>query len=240
MNDPHRPRREDPARTGPHRAWSGIWRQTDVPGGNARGAAEAWSDVVTEGVELGYRVIEEQIRLGQRVAQQINTRTYGAGPMTNDAREMFERLLGYYTTMTSLWLRVLGSLVGAHDLLRGLDELRRPYAEPAPDPRVAPAAAPAAASVATSIEILAAGPTHVQLELRPGSDTLLLATPELRALGPTNPPLRDVAFQPGAVDRPMRLRIRVPDGPPPDTYYGVVVDTATGRAQGTLSVRVPA
>src|SRR5262245_50751655 len=204
MSDPSRLKREDPARTGPNRQWGGVYRASEAAG-------TSWTEVVREGVELGYRVIEDQILQGQRVAQQINTRSYGPTAMGADVRETSDRIINYYTSVASLWLGFLGSLVGAPDLGRSLAGAAwlRPASAAGSSPT--PPESPAHRPVGTSIDIVSTRPTHLELELAPQSEYLALATPGLRALNPQSPPLTDVAFEPGGEGRVLRLRIRVPD-----------------------------
>ncbi len=72
----HRPRhrREDPQRTGPIRNAGGAWQERE----RQRAPEEPADDAVSAGVRAGYRVIEEQIRRGRRMAQGLDDepRTY--------------------------------------------------------------------------------------------------------------------------------------------------------------------
>ena len=88
------------------------------------------------------------------------------------------------------------------------------------------------------IEIIAACPTQVTLQLYPQTGERSFMTPGLQAMDPDKPPLTDVTFTPSGDNGQASVRIRVPEGQPPDTYTGAVLDRVTGRPQGTLSVRV--
>lgn len=234
--------REDPARTEPIRDWSTLYRQSNSwnsrdASANPKSGDEATrgglcSDTVAQGVKLGYRVIEEYMRQGQRIAQQINNRSYGLGTMGNDIREISEQMLRYYSDLVSLWLDLMGSIAGNPDLIRNLFGLWQPQSEPSVN------AAPANGATTVSIEVVSARPAQVTLDLRPQSEGLPLATHGLRALDPEKPPLTDITFEPGADNGPVSLRIRVPEGQPPGLYTGVVIDRDTGQPRGTLSVRI--
>ena len=85
MSDRQRLHREEPVRTGPNRNWSTLYRPntniSSTPSGNSPSAdhpaqGHPWNDAVSHGVKLGYRVIEEYLRQGQRAAQQFNNRAY--------------------------------------------------------------------------------------------------------------------------------------------------------------------
>lgn len=244
MSDRERLRREDPVRTGPIRSWSTLYRRPDSwdypnaaaePNPAADEAPRAsWTDTVTYGVELGYRVIEEQIRQGQRVAEQLNDRTYGPRAMSNDVREAAQRLLYFYADTGALWFDFFASLAGGN-----VDLVRRFLGGPlAPTPAAASRTAHAPAGV--SIDILAVRPTQVRLDLHSDGDALTrpLAAQPLSAHEVGVPPLTDVTFARGA--RGLELRVRVPDTQRPGVYTGTVIDRDTGEIRGTLTVRVTA
>lgn len=242
MSDRRRLRREDPVRTEPIRNWSTLYRGSNSwdsrnPSADPKSADKAtpggsWNDVVAQGVKLGYRVIEEYMRQGQRIAQQINNRSYGPGAMGNDIRDLAERMLRYYTDLASLWFDLMGSIAGNPDLMRNLFGLWQPKSEPSAN------ATPVNGAMAVSIEIVSTRPTQVTLDLRPQSAGLFLATHGLRALDPEKPPLTDITFERSLDHGLTSLRIRVPEGQPADIYTGVVIDRDTGQPRGTLSVRI--
>lgn len=241
MNDRERLHREDPIRTDPIREWAKLWRRPDSWGirgptakpqaGEGPSPADSWSDVVAGAVDLGYRVVDEQIRQGQRVAQQINNQSYGPGTMGTDAQEIGERLVRYSADAWALWMDFLNALLGNSDLIRNAP---RPF-----QPTAAPSARSTAEKPATvSVEIASSRPARVTIELQPKSEGRPLATFELRALDASKPPLTDIAFERDPSNEIVSVRIRVPDGQPSGVYTGVVVDRETGQARGTLSVRV--
>jgi hypothetical protein len=181
-------------------------------------------------VELGYRVIEDQIRQGQRVAEQLNSRSYDSGAMGGDLREVADRVWRYYTDVGGLLVDFLSSLASDGDLVRRLfGEWQRRSESSTP--------ASTNGAVAISIEISSAGPARVTLDLRPHSEKMPLVCRELRALDAEKPPLTNVAFEPGA-EGLVSLRIRVPEAHPPGIYAGAVIDSDTGQPRGTLSVKL--
>jgi len=237
MNDRPRLRREDPARTEPIRNWSTLYRRDDSwespsPAGAGRGGS--YGDVVTEGVELGYQVIEEQIRHGQRVAKQINKRVYNAGAMGNDVREVAERILRYSADLSALWFEFLVSMVGSTDVT---DLLRTLFRQPTGKPE-ATAAPDSTGTAAVSIEIVSSRPVRVTLDLRPEARGRSLCAQDLRAPESGKPPLTQVTFEHAPGGGASTVRIRVPDTQPPGTYSGAVIDRDTGDPRGTLSVRL--
>ena len=60
----------------------------------------------------------------------------------------------------------------------------------------------------------------------------------LRAADAEIPPLAGAAFVPDPDGGPMTLRLAVPDDQPDGIYNGLVIDAASNRPVGTLSVRI--
>ena len=228
MEERPRLKRPDPERVDPIRNWSqillgpqrasGASPDSESSGEPRRDAT--WGDAVSDGVKLAYRVAEEQIRLGQRVAQQINERTYGLGSMGSDMREVTDRMMRGWMDLSALWLEMLGTLVGS----------------------VRPAAAGSAESTGhgrarVSLDIASSQPAQVTLEIEPEAEREQLTVYELRCPETRNPPLTDVGLETAKYGRGLQLRLRVPATQPPGLYSGVVVD-GTGNVRGTLSVRI--
>lgn len=247
MSDEQRLRRDKLGRTGPIRNWSTLYRGTTTPDANGTAphqdsshnaeSAAPWSSVVTHGVKLGYQVVEEHIRQGQRVAQQVNNRSYTPKKVGNDVQELLGRIVRYYTDLGSLWGELADSLVTNPDFIGNL--LRREQSPTSPQtPTPAPTSSSPPPSRSPAIEVVATQPTQVTLDLQPGSEGLNLATYGLLASDPQKPPLTDITFQPASDKTRLLLRIRVPEGQLPDTYTGVVVDKSTNLPRGTLTVRI--
>jgi hypothetical protein len=240
VTDRRRLHRPEPERTEPLRHWSNLYRASESwqPNGtsdashDAAPEPEAWSDVVADGVAVGYRVIEEQIRQGQRVAEQIGAASYGPAAMSGDVREAGERLVRFSADLVALWMDFVNASLANGDLLRGVSAA---FAAPGAA-AAAPTTAPAAGAVA--VEVQSARPLRVSVELKPGSEGRGLATHGLRALEPDKPALVDVAFVADGDRAQPVLRLRVPDGQPPGVYSGVVLDAQSGEPLGTLTARL--
>ena len=229
MNDRERLHRDDPVRSGPYRSWSTLFRSSERDGGapaGDRGPTSDWSDVVSRGVELGYRVIDEQIKQGQRVAEQIASQSYGPSAMGNDTQEIGERLMRASADALGIWFELLTTLFGRGDLLAPwMPGGRRPDAGMARPTRMA-------------VEVASVRPSRVTLDLQPGSAGRALLVHALHAVDPATPPLADVAFDLDPSAEMVGVRIRVPDAQSPGLYAGVVVDRQTGEPRGTISVRI--
>jgi hypothetical protein len=239
MDDGERLHRRDPVRSAPIRDLATAFRDGDswgkgAPNGTAAADGDSCDgslgDVISSGVALAYRVINDQIRQGQRVAEQLSDQYYppGAG---RDAMEVGEKLVQASTEAWRVWLDFLTKLFGGADFPGNL-----PAAWSSVLPAVA--AAPPQRPPAVSVEVSAARPTRVTLELRPKAAGRPLATFDLRSVEATKPPLTDVTFECGLPGEIVGVRIRIPNGQPPGTYTGVVVDRDTGDSLGTMSVRI--
>lgn len=247
-------RREDPVRTEPIRNFSNAfrsepWEDPDRygpgdpsgpgPAGPAGGerSRTSWSDVVSRGVELGYQVIEEQIRQGQRAARDLNDRPYDIGRMSDDLWEATERTFRYYSEMTGLWMQLLA---GMPWMSPAMGAWTRPWGRP-PERGQEPEPRPAESGwrrVAATLEVDSQRPVSVELDLHtPGDADLLLGTLGLHSLE-GHKPLTDITFEPGVVRDGVHLRLRVADDQPAGFYSGAVFDQRSGRPQGTLSVRI--
>jgi len=230
MEERQRLKRQDPERVAPIRNWSTVFRSPESPKTSDRedgtGAAaprngSGFGDGVTNAVKLAYRVADENIRLGKRVAQQLNDRTYDLGAMRGDFQDLTERTVRSLTDLTALWFETLGSLLGA------ARSAGQSGTEKARD----------GGGAGVSVDVMSTQPAQVTLDLQPRARDWPLTVYALRAPDPTCPPLTDVALEPAKDGRGVRIRLRVPPGQPAGQYSAVVVDSK-GMPCGTLAVRV--
>lgn len=254
-----RPRvtRPEPERTTPRRSWATLFgRPTDGSGASPGTAAPAEdgssepraSETVTRAVELGYRVIDDYIRQGQKAAERLATRAWSAETALRDTQDLTARMTRHASDLVGLWLEALdtANLTGAWRTTErpgGAPEPSGGAAGVAPDEveHAAPAA-PAATSDAAcgrtriAIEIASARPAAVTVDLRSADAARPLVVHALRAVEPEKPRITEVAIEPATPDAPARLRIRVPDGQPAGTYDALVIDQATSRPVGSVSL----
>jgi hypothetical protein len=239
-------RREDPERTGPIRQWSTLFRSSETRSSNmateqnhdtSDGAHKA-DDVISRAVEIGYEVIEEQIRQGKRVAESLTTaRPDQANGAQSGGKELIERLLHFYTDLGSLCFELMESIIRNP----GVGELLRPQPNGTQAPPFAARAPNGSGSKTASVatEVSSVMPVRVTLSLDEDIPAhCALGIHELHALDRTKPPLRAVSFRNGSADGRQTLRVSVPDGQPPGTYSGAVIDSSTNEPRGTVSVVV--
>lgn len=252
MAEHDRLHRENPERDAPIRNWSALYRKADswtasfsetTTQTTAKTSENGdFSDPLSHGVKLGYQVIEEHIRQGQRIAQQINSRSYNLKNASNDVSELVDRLVRDSTNLLSLWFQFMASLTQTAESFRPASTTPQqpfsPSANGAAQHHAATASAPAQQPATVSIELVASCPTQVTLSLSPQAERLALVSPGLHALGGEKPPLTDIRFTPCRDNQPALLRLVIPPGHPADCYSGVLVDSVTGAPQGTVSVHV--
>jgi hypothetical protein len=196
----HRP---DPVRDRPIR---------DVP---SYARDHAWgqrADPVGEGVRLGYSVLDEQMREGQRLAERLRGAARGQPPL--DLGALIERALNIYRDIGALAFAATEALA------------RSPGGARAPEPP--PPAAPRGAAYA--LEVRSSRRVSVKLDLHGAG------APSVGPLAQRGaPPIESVGFEPGSV-----LRLEIGDDQPAGVYNAVVVDAGSGEPLGTLTVRIPA
>ena len=241
MTQQERLHRQDPKRAEPIRNLTAYLRNSHSwgetrPGegheghGDGGKPSETVDDVLTHGVNLGYKIIDEQIRQGKRVAEALrNRRRFGGekGGGDGEINALVSRLMGLTKDMGSLCFDSLEMALRSPLSLAGRGGGGQ-QGEPPP---------PAFAESKLSIEIASARRAQVTLDLppRPPYTPLVHA---LHAANPAFPPLAAVRFElrPGSAT-PV-LVVEIPDGQPPSTYTGVVVEQETNEPVGTLVIRV--
>jgi hypothetical protein len=215
---PPLPRRE------PQRAWSGA------------------GDVVSRAVDLGYRVVDEYIRQGQRAAERLGARTPMTDAMGQDVQDLAVRMAQYTSDAFTLWLQLVDATLGANGqrlaapvMPRGSESVPTP---PMPRGWESVATAPERRAVRLRLDVTGPGGVEATLDLAPEACGRALTVQALRAADPAKPHLSDVRVIAAGGDEPATLVVRIPDDQPPDLYSGIVVDAESGRLAGTVAIRV--
>ena len=132
MSELARLKRPDPQRTRPERAPLGVFRDPGPaqPGGarTRKGAAgtplSTAEDAVVYGVRLGYRVAEEQIVKGQRLARRLRSASQRSG--SGDVGDMIDATLKLSKQLGILWVEIAETLLKSPNLLRSVFARLRP------------------------------------------------------------------------------------------------------------------
>lgn len=228
MSERERVTRPVPERTGPIRSWSTLLGAGPVARGPDQPGA---TDVVSQAVSLGYRVVEEYLRQGERAARVLGGRTDGVATGSRDVQDLTARMAQYVQDFLGLWIELV-------ELAAAGTTLRRP-APPATNGAAPPPAAPVPTSpslMRVRLEVASARAVEVTVDLRSEASSAPLVVHDLRAAALDLPRLTGVVLEPGD---PPCLRLRVGNDQPAGVYHGVIVELPTSRAVGTVTVRVP-
>ena len=188
------------------------------------------TDALAHGVKLGYKVIEEQILQGQRLAQRLGKAAgRSSATASGELSTLIERVLHLYKDMGALCFDAVETLARSPALRSGI---ARAWQGPADSD------ATSGSDTRFAIEVASARRTQVTLELRHRSGRFIPIVHALHAADPAIAPLTGVHFKMEAASLTPMLQVDIPDLQPPATYTGVVVDSATNEPRGTLCVRL--
>jgi hypothetical protein len=233
MDNHERVHRPDPERIEPKRDSAPYFFSAVTGGGpkskpQPKNSAEKSDDAVAHGVRLGYHVVEEQIREGQRLAQRLRqaadlkgvTESEGLGPLAG-------RVLNLYKDLGALCIDAVEALARSPALRLGLSRVLQ--SEQGPD---------SGPDEVCAVEVSSSRRTQVMLKLPRVSRTLLPHVHALHAPDPAIPPLTNVRFSMEPATGVAMLHVDIPDWQSPATYTGVVVDRTTNEPCGTLCIRL--
>ena len=235
MTQPNeRVKRKKPARASSDREFPNIFKSVNGSrtGSNGTGgdAGESWSENVTHGVKLGYRVIEEHIRQGQRIAQEVNNRSYSSASMNNDIQEFIQRTQRYVSDCMQLYPGIvemassnfasMGEGFGSE--VFGNRKNKSSNQGESQQPKVI-----MVIKAQKSIEI------NVDLGIGCGDITI----DHLHDSDVDKRAITDVKFETISADE-YKLHINVDEDQPTGHYHGVILSATTGRPCGTVSALV--
>jgi len=244
MTQQERLHRQDPKRAEPIRNLTAFLRNShswgEVPPGEEHShtgegekSSETIDDVLTHGVNLGYKIIDEHILQGRRVADDLrHRRSFGSeqkGETPGEINALVSRLLGLTKDMGALCFDSLELALKSPLLLAQLADRGQHSEETTPSPSVTESN--------ISIEISSKRRAQVTLNLPARARPYSPLIHALHAANPAFPPLTGVRFQHSAGKAPLLL-VEIPDGQPPSTYTGVVVEKDTNEPVGSLVIRV--
>jgi hypothetical protein len=224
-------------RTAPIRNWTALLGAFTAggngsaahDGGASAGARPGFSEAISRSVEIGYRVVDEYIRQGQRAARILGQGGTRPDQWTGDARDLGQRMAHYASELVGAWLELLDRA----NVAPGVQAASAPGTAPAAPP-VQESAPAAAAPVRIAIE--STRPVDVLVDLRASVTAGDLIIHALRACEAWKPRIEDVAFRAGQAGEAPVLRVRVPAHHPPGVYEGLVIDGRTNRPVGVVRV----
>jgi hypothetical protein len=195
-------------------------------------------DVVTRGVKLGYQVIEEYIRQGQRTAARIRGASQPESSKPGGREEMLETMLRFYKDMADLWIDGVGGIVRSPAFTSWFNGAVQRNGASAPPPQEAGSGDGEGTKGTLVVEVLSKRRAQVTLNLRPHPGRNVPLVHALHASDPAVPPLTGISFRRDPKSAVPVLQLKISNKQPPGMYTGVVVDRETNEPQGTLCVRV--
>jgi hypothetical protein len=264
-----RRQRPDPARTGPIRSGTAHVRRHAKPPNDTVGAGareqppDSIVDTVKQTIEgvvdLGYTVIEQQIREGQQAADRLRAGLATSPQLNTDVNNLVEGLVATTRDVGATWLDVISIVlrsVGPQTPCptppRGFAAAGQPGMTRARTGTTTRTSTSGSATTISSITPAdAAAPAvppvilvtgirvrRVTLDLRPPSIQFVPFVRSLAASDPRHAPLTGVRFELSADQTHSVLSVNVPRNQPAGTYTGVIVDSTTNEPGGTVSVTV--
>jgi hypothetical protein len=240
MSNDKRTKRPSLDRTQPIRSWSTL---LGVPGGPGADPADAAAgdgkhpprleDAISRSVELGYRVVDDYIQQGQRAAQRLSAGTLTAEAVASEAQDLGGRIARYASDFFGAWVELLDLAAAGSAARQAAPAASAPQSGTSPPPEQPPARRPAAGM---RVQVVAARPVEVALDLRPERVSGPLRAHELRSADARKPRLADVTIHTDGAGATPVLRIGVPDGHPAGAYEGLLLDEATNRPVGSVRV----
>ncbi len=237
MDDSNRPKRPKMERTEPDRSW--------MNGSFGPGASAAGSDPRAAGYQAinnAYRLIDEYVRQGQRMAENLWLPLDGSAGRAASAFNAPERLMRAMGDMTMAWLEVMEQFTKNAQAkpspvpAGSAGPFASSRVEPPPAATEAPSPSAPAKAQPLKLSLDARGRVEVSFQLADAASLAELAVTELRSFGSDAEPIRGVELS-GAPDEPV-LRVRVPEGQPAGTYNGLFLERGSQRPCGTISLVV--
>lgn len=206
--------------------------------GSKSGKAESLDDAVSRAVELGYKVIEEQIQQGQKLAEQLAAGNIDPTLLNGNAADIGGRVLRFYSDIGALWYEMVESMLrkpGMSDLFANL--------MPGTGQQVNGSANNGTTNGRSDIhvEIISAGPTgaRVSVDLHSDCDIESMQAQSLHSRDANKQPLSDVHLIPPSEGWSPTVRVTIPEGQPAGIYSGLILAATTDEPVGTVCVHIP-
>jgi hypothetical protein len=190
---------------------------------------------VSDGVRLGYQVIDTYLKQGQTIARQFVGTPYGADSGNGHSEQPDLRSLQLLTELMANWSDLVGVYTEALSSAAG--SIRPPVRPPENPSGAAVPRTSAPSTVQLAYELTSRRPALVDVEFFPGRDTLDLAAHALRCLDSSAAEIA-VVFEKQPDRQRTIVSINVSDDQPAGLYTGTLMDSRDGSAVGTVSLRI--
>lgn len=206
------------------------------------GDTEPLDSVVSRAVELGYKVIEEQIQQGQQIAEQLASGKVDPTLINGNVSEIGDRVMRFYSDMGALWFEMIESLLRNPSMGEMFSNLIPDAAAGMNGSARNGASRPAADSRANiPVEVVSPEPTgaRVSVDLHTACEFESMLAQPLHTRDADKQPIDDISFIPSGDGWPPAIRVTIPQGQLPGTYSGLILSAITDEPVGTLCVQIP-
>jgi hypothetical protein len=244
-----RSRRKNPDRNGPRR---GAFEHMDRNGDGPALVSKTVQQAITNMVQLSSTVIEEQIRAGQAAAARMRDGIANSRQLNTDVNLVIDNLVATTKDVGATWLDLLSIMARSISTQSpGPGTPGGPAGTGSTQPRTITrtgtsggaattssitAADLAISAVPPEIVVTGKGVKKVVLDLRPHAPRFVPIVRELLAGGQKHG-LSAVKLRLSA-QKKLVLTVSVPRGQAAGTCTGVIVDSSTNHAGGTVSVTI--
>jgi hypothetical protein len=186
-------------------------------------------------VKLGYKVIEQYINQGQKVAEQIS-QSAQRGMTEPGTADVVQGIVRLYKDMADVWGNALDLMVRNPMFWSWMQTVVQSGSIPPSAGN--PGGTLNGTGTAISVEIQSARPAEVTVNVPPSERPYTPMVHALHAADPLTAPLTAIEFRPSSISRVPIVVVKIPLKQQPGLYTGVVVDKDTNEPKGTLTVRV--
>jgi hypothetical protein len=245
-----RVKRPVPERTEPDRSWRGAFGASPDASRPPSQASSAHTDPSApdrkeasyEAINDAYRVIDDYLRQGQRMAEQFWLPAMGSNGPMNQFGPLFERFMRSAGDMGTAWVEMMSQwsspprgievaqgTAGPFGAGKTTRHSERDFQEGPPRDRPA-------TSTGVSVQVESARKFQISVDLLDASEPGDLEIHELVASDRALSPIADVTIEKDASGRRVTVRVRVPKTQPPGVYNGMLLERGTHRPRGTVSL----
>jgi hypothetical protein len=252
MNEFSRIKRPTTERTEPQRAVGGARPDLPLPSNpeapQSANSAET-KDNAYRAVNDAYRLVDDYLREGQRMAENIWLPIAGqadGGQSTAPSLEAPGRFMRAMSDMTLAWVEVMQQWSAAaqpapkHEAPTGHAgpfKADRERGNGAPGPAPSKEKEGRAGRRALSVSVESVGRVQVSVSFDDFHDATRLVAGAMTCFGASAPPIEQVSVGVGPDQLP-ELRIVVPPGQPAGTYHGLLANADTHHPCGSVSLRI--
>jgi hypothetical protein len=243
-SDPARP---GAARNGEHRADpdESIDDPADAPSAD-NGAANGRA--VSETVEMGYRVIDDYLRQGQKVAEAFNPASWmgpGQNGSPDEIQKIAQRVMQYGWDFAGMWFEMWTRMAGNGGWppgfpMPGMPATSASHGRPGSTVSESPPGSDEASGsepVRLEVDVRSARPTKSSLDLRPGP-THALVLQRLRPATGEGPSIDDASIERVGEGGALTVKVVVAREQPAGVYNAIILDASTNLPRGTLSISI--